>query len=339
MADRVFPNNTEVDMGSKISFSGIDWTSVEQNMQTNKFASSHDEQIKNLLKMAEMTMDDSEGDNDPDDKEDYVSEKTETEELNIDGGKITEMLKESKSNTTMKKIAFTHPSQISAEAIESAKAAGDENLVNTILAARKANRQRIAGIIESKMVKEANLAQRQAQRENIVKMAQIEEFETPKSQLESMSVGDLRQLVASFGGDAPQYFKDALDAKEKTGVDVSGMNAMAFTSPTKFSKAQREAFNKIAQSYGMPSEYVNSMCAPIYSKEVETLTNEVKEIFASNISQKSKDTLITTMIKEAKLSPDSKSEFINYWNNTLGYQDKGFWPDVAADYGDNKKEN
>ena len=56
MADRVFPNNTEVDMGSKISFSGIDWTSVEQNMQTNKFASSHDDQIKNLLKMANMAL-------------------------------------------------------------------------------------------------------------------------------------------------------------------------------------------------------------------------------------------------------------------------------------------
>jgi hypothetical protein len=343
MADRVFPNNTEVDMGSKISFSGIDWTSVEQNMQTNKFASSHDEQIKNLLKMAEMTMDDSEGDNDPDDKEDYVSEETETEELNedenIDGGKITEMLKESKSNTTMKKIAFTHPSQISAEAIESAKAAGDENLVNTILAARKANRQRIAGIIESKMVKEANLANRQAQREKIVKMAQAEEVEVPKSQLDSMSKEDLRQLVDSFGGNAPQYFKDALEAKEKVASGEPQLGAMAFTSPTKFSKAQREAFNKIAQAYGMPSEYVNSMGAPIYSKEVETLANEVKEIFASNISQKSKDALITTMIKEAKLSPDSKSEFINYWNDILGYQDKEFWPDVAADYGDNKKEN
>ena len=42
MADRVFPNNTNVDMGSKISFSGIDWSSVEQNMQNNKYASSQD---------------------------------------------------------------------------------------------------------------------------------------------------------------------------------------------------------------------------------------------------------------------------------------------------------
>ena len=54
MADRVFPNNTNVDMGSKISFSGIDWNSVEQNIQKNKYASSQDEQIAHLLKMAEM---------------------------------------------------------------------------------------------------------------------------------------------------------------------------------------------------------------------------------------------------------------------------------------------
>jgi len=343
MADRVFPNNTEVDMGSKISFSGIDWTSVEQNMQTNKFASSHDEQIKNLLKMANMALAEDEDPEEAEEQEEEAVEKDEDEIADDEKAtekdeKIMDMLKES-SNKTMKKIAFTHPSQISAEAIEAAEAAGDTALVNTILAARKANRQRIAGVIESNMIKEARLAERQAQREKIVKMAQTEEVEVPKSQLDSMSVEDMRQLVSSFGGDAPQYFKDALEAKEKGEVDVSGMNAMAFTSPTKFSRAQREAFNKIAQSLGMPSEYVNSMCAPIYSKEVETLANEVKEIFASNISQKSKNALITTMIKEAKLSPDSKSEFINYWNDILGYQDKEFWPDVAADYGDNKKEN
>jgi hypothetical protein len=43
------------------------------------------------------------------------------------------------------------------------------------------------------------------------------------------------------------------------------------------------------------------------------------------------------LIKEAKLSADSKIEFINYWNNVLGYQDKSFWPDVAADYTDGTK--
>ena len=337
MADRIFPNNTEVDMGSKISFSGIDWASVEQNMQNNKFASSQDEQIKNLLKMAEMTMDDDKGDNDPDDKEDYVSEETETEELNekenFDGGKITEMLKESKSNTTMKKIAFTHPSQISAEAIEAAQAAGDEHLVKTILSARKANRTRIANIIEEKMANETRLAERQAQRENIIRIAQ--ESEVPASQLNEMSTENLQQLVDSFEGEAPDYFKTTLEKRKN---EESSMGALAFTSPTKFSKAQRSAFNKIAQSLGMPSEYVDSMCAKVYAKEVEALAKEVKEIYASNVSEKTKTALITATIKEAKLSPDSKSEFIDYWNDVLGYQDKEFWPAVAADY-DTSKEN
>ncbi len=338
MADRVFPNNTEVDMGSKISFSGIDWTSVEQNMQNNKFASSQDEQIKNLLKMAEMVMGEEADDEEEvesekeDDKAEPAEEKTDKDE-NFDGGKITEMLKESKSNTTMKKIAFTHPSQISAEAIEVAKAAGDENLVKTILSARKANRKRLAGIIEEKIAKEANLSERQAQRENIIKVAQ--EAEVPASQLDSMSTDDLRQLVASFQGNAPDYFKAALDKREN---EAAGMGALAFTSPTKFSKAQRSAFNKIAQSLGMPSEYVDSMCAKVYAKEVEALAKEVKEIYASNVSDKTKTSLITATIKEAKLSPDSKAEFIDYWNDVLGYQDKEFWPAVAADY-DSSKEN
>ena len=33
MADRIFPNSNNVDMGSKIQFSGIDWSEVETNIK------------------------------------------------------------------------------------------------------------------------------------------------------------------------------------------------------------------------------------------------------------------------------------------------------------------
>jgi hypothetical protein len=237
----------------------------------------------------------------------------------------------------MKKIAFTHPSQISAEAIEAAEAAGDTKLVNTILAARKANRQRIASAIETKMTKEAGLAKRQAQREAIIKMAQNMETAVPQSQLDSMSVTDMEQLVDSFKGNAPEYFTKALE--EKKNKSNSSLDVMAFTSPTKFSTAQRNAFNKVALSLGMPKEYVDSMCTPSYSQEVLSLANEIKGVYASNVSSKTKQALTKSLIKEAKLSPDSKSEFIDYWNNVLGYQDKDFWPMVASDYDDGKKVN
>jgi hypothetical protein len=73
------------------------------------------------------------------------------------------------------------------------------------------------------------------------------------------------------------------------------------------------------------------------SPKVESLSKSIKEVFSTNLSDKVKTATVKTLIKEAKLSADSKSEFINYWNNVLGYQDKDFWPLVAADYTDGKK--
>lgn len=226
MADRVFPNNTNVDMGSKISFSGIDWSSVEQNMQNNKYASSQDEQIKHLLKMAEMAegMSDYADYAEEEDEmveamndyaEDCEADTNEEEEGHEEEGKaeLEHRMKGANTNKAMRKIAFTHPNQISAEAIEAAQAAGDTALVNTILAARKANRQRIASAIETKMTKEAHIAKRMAQREAIVRMAESIEQEVPKNQLDEMSKDDLQQLVDSFNGKAPEYFVNALEKK------------------------------------------------------------------------------------------------------------------------------
>ena len=348
MADRVFPNNTNVDMGSKISFSGIDWSSVEQNMQNNKYASSQDEQIKHLLKMAEMAegMSDYADYAEEEDEmveamndyaEDCEADTKEEEEYEKEGkDELEHRMKGANTNKAMRKIAFTHPNQISAEAIEAAQAAGDTALVNTILAARKANRQRIASAIETKMTKEAHIAKRMAQRAAIVKMAE----DMSEESLQDKSLDELKDLIDSQGGPekAMQTLKDVYTEKGGKIEDVK-VDVMAFTSPTKFSKAQREAFNKVAFSLGMPKEYVDSMCAPVVSKEVEALANEVKEVMATNVSKNTKQSLVKSLLKEAKLSQDSKSEFIDYWNNVLGYQDKDFWPMVAADYDNGKKVN
>jgi hypothetical protein len=424
MADRVFPNNTNVDMGSKISFSGIDWSSVEQNIQKNKYASSQDEQIAHLLKMAEM-MDNEKNAEDCEAEEMHgkkaktkeekqheeegkkelkhrdpkgkLSKEASYEEVPLDAyDKVVKKLlngdyqKEypelpnfsseaelfdwimdgnskfyrdlaehehwkqeniydtppdefdrganNKGKTTMRKIAFTHPSQISAEAIEAAEAAGDTKLVNTILAARKANRQRIASAIESKMTKEAGLAKRQAQRAAIIKMAE----DMSDDSLADKTLEELKELVDAAGGidKAPEALKNAFKSKGgKMETEATEIDVMAFTSPAKFSKAQREAFNKVALSLGMPKEYVDSMCSPAVSQKVINLANEIKGVYASNISGKTKKAIAQSLVKEAKLSSDSKSEFIDYWNNVLGYQDKDFWPMVAADYDNGKRVN
>jgi hypothetical protein len=122
-------------------------------------------------------------------------------------------------------------------------------------------------------------------------------------------------------------------------ADESEAPTLAFTSPTKFTKAQRASFAKIAKSLGMPDEYVKAMCTPVLSPETERLNREINEIKMSRVSEKTKNSLIKTLIKEAKLSTESKNEFIRYWNETLGYQDKQFYKDVAADYVDGKKVN
>ena len=55
MADRVFPNNTELDMGSKISFSGIDWASVEDNLKNNRFSQLQDDPSSKIIALLEQS--------------------------------------------------------------------------------------------------------------------------------------------------------------------------------------------------------------------------------------------------------------------------------------------
>lgn len=497
MQNRIFPNNTEVDMGSKLVFNSIDWTEVEDNMHNQKFANSHTEQIKSLLKLAGM-------DAEAEEHEDKDHEEAETEDLDTEAGleksaqgfkdfykkykpltvdevddftpapkrrdfdltfkKKPEMMDEApemmdeapammdedldmmdedldmmdeapagediirvtpvptperprgsflkdikidvknnemeaiiesggklmhyfyeiskdenpelyrefleyarqmtpetktstwfnekakpilkiedafevgsetfasaKTNTrkAMKKIAFTHPNQISAEAIEQAKAAGDTKLVNTILAARKANRQRIASAIQAKMQDQNDLAQRVAKRESLLK-----KVVASSSEYEKMNERALEEMINKAGGfeKSSKALQDAYLSKTASrNLDLD------FVSPTEFTKAQREAFNKIAQANGFPKEYINVMCAPVISPEVESLAQEARTIYSSNLSDKTKKTLLSSLIKEAELSNESKAAFIKYWNEDLGYQAKDFWPDVAANYTEGHK--
>lgn len=320
MADRVFPNNTELDMGSKISFSGIDWASVEDNLKNNRFSQLQDDpssKIIALLEQSGYSLDESEeaevqqlvdqalsekanlegGESDGEDHtmfEEDMSDDLEGDDMTSgpeDESKSVDMVFEShdpmahfssNGNNKMKKIAFTKPEQISAEAIEKAMADGNFELVNTIKAARKANRQRIANALISRM-----------------KTAESEQAVT----------------------------KQAVDA---------------FQSPTKFSSSTRDSFKKIAKSLGMPEEYVEKMCGPVekpLSSKVKALNGQIKELFSTSLPESVKTASIKALIKEAELSGESKKEFVDYWNNVLGYQDKDFWPAAAEDYSEGKKGN
>jgi len=355
MADRVFPNNVNVDMGSKVEFSGINWDAVQASLTNNRFAQDNTDKVLELLEQAGygdlseeqvQQIDDlvksvtenkegmdgmkdeeaqdkmkSMGDEEDEDYEDDGDEMKSMDEMKDDTSAMHDIAswKTSGSNK-MRKIAFTNPSQISAEAIELAMANGDAKLVNTILAARKENRNRIASAIKEK----SELEIRKAQRASIVKKAQEDSSE---DEMTCEECGEKFEKGTGVEGD--KYC-----CQECADKDIT----TAFVSPAKFTQAQRESFKKIALASGMPKEYVDAMCGttPV-SPRVETLNRSINEVYASNLSDSVKTATIKTLIKEAKLSADSKSEFINYWNNVLGYQDKSFWPDVAADYTDGTK--
>lgn len=283
MADRVFPNNSEVNMGSKLTFNTIDWGDVESNIKNNnKFADDQTNKIKELLKLSESSCHDDDSEDEKEAEKDEACNSS-TEEFVLEE-------KTAKTNTTMKKIAFTHPSQISAEAIEKAQQEGNTELVNTILAARKANRMRIAKAIEGKLQKQSQT-----------------------SQLSEKSLNKVAEIQG-----------------KSTSVDQ-------FVSPTQFTQAQRNSFEKTAMALGFPKEYVQAMCSKELPTEVVQLNNDIKSIYASGASENAKISAVTKLVKEAGLSPESKKEFIDYWNNILGYQDKEFWGLVAKDYTENEK--
>jgi hypothetical protein len=382
MADRIFPNNINVDMGSKIQFSGIDYENVKKLMNNNfRAAQSSEQEIQDLLRelqenedmnteemgadmgkldsdMGNFDMDMDNMDTDMDNMDtdmdnmdtDMDNMDTDIEDMDTDMDNVgTDMdnYDLSKplvaSTNKIKRIAFTHPSQISAEAIERAQAAGDEKLVKTILAARKENRKRIASAIESRIASEQKLEIRKAHRNSIIKLAEENSSFNPID-FDIFDLEALEQLKSQNPELIPDTYMEQRRQEETmknpidTEMSTDGMK-MSFTSPTKFTKAQRESFNKIAMSLGMPKSYVEAMCAPVIPNDVKKLSKEIKEVYSSNVSDKVKTSVIKSLIKEASLSPDSKREFIDYWNNVLGYQDKDFWPLVAADYEDGKKVN
>lgn len=323
MADRVYPNNIGTDMGSKTEFLGIDWNEVEDSIKNKRYAQSEDEQLQALVDMLtkegidvdqgslEDAMEPLEepekflpnGDiNDPyaDDGGAYAdavdSFHNSLDSLygNEDGedGNGYEPIMAGKSSqiqriasNQMKKIAFTSPNQISAEALEAALASGDKAMANTILAARKANRQRIASVIQENLRKEAKLAKRRVERMRIVEAA--------------------------------------TETEDK---------AVKFASPTKFTPAQRLAFNQAAINLGLPKEYVEAMVPAPVSPQIKKLAGKMQEVVNAKMSDDTKKSALVGLIKQAKLTPESKSEFIRYWNEVLGYQDKEFWQEAAKDY-------
>ncbi len=239
MADRIFPNRIQEEaLDSDLVFQGIDWDNFNERLakakspkmdeKTKKMlqdlneTSEEDaedlsdvpEQLREHVKKKQKSKDkdhddedhDKDHDKDHDDEDhdkDHDDDEHDEEEEDDDKGPMKRKGPKKKDNKK-KSYAFNHPSQISAEAIETALANGDQELANVILAVRHERRVRLAEKIERQIVAQnaqnVKLAQRKAYRQNIVDSLPAE---TSKKEVKS---SDEFVKVSSMNNSAKKAF-------------------------------------------------------------------------------------------------------------------------------------
>ena len=325
MADRIFPTNVNEDpLDSEMVFQGIDWDNFNNRLAEVKEAKKGElppglakwkaeQEAAKGKKNAESGDDEHKaGDNPgikklvenlkPEDKEVVkqvvCATKTCKKEMTCDSCKKCADCcdcKDDKPNHVTKgygkkaSVTFTHPSQLSAEAVEAAIASGDEPLKNAILAARHERRVRLASKVEE-MINEENeknekLAQRRAYRESLV------------------------QRVAA----AEKAIKTANTKKSQEPKDT-------FVKASELSSKAKKVFAQKAIAEGFPMEYIEAMLgeqAPVVDNTVE-----IKEVMSSELTANIKKAAVESMVKTATLTDADYSRLIDYWTNELGYGDR-----------------
>ena len=311
MADRIFPNTfKEEPLDSDLVFKGIDWDNFNTKLAEVKNGEHNNElpeEFREILakknsedmpKEVEEKFEEKNKENDkkdgnlsnvPEGLRDHVrkmqekakgkkSEKSEEESEDHD---------EASEKGSMKKKAyhFTHPAQLTAEAIEAAQSSGNEELVKAIVAARHERRVRLASKIEEKVAEEVEinekLAQRKAYRESLVN--KVVKAESSKRTRTSSS--------DDF-------------------VKVSNM-----------SNSSKKVFAAKAIAQGFPQEYVEAMLGNNETIKADN-TEEIRNVMSSELSINIKKSAVSSMVKVAKLTDADYSRLISYWKNELGYGDQ-----------------
>ena len=197
-----------------------------------------------------------------------------------------------KGKSEKKAYHFNHASQLSAEAVEAAVAAGDEDLKDAILAARHDRRVRLAGKIERQV---------QANKETNVKLAQRRAYR--------------EALVQKVAANMEVEKEAAMEKECESGAKSDMKEAKAFSS------AARKAFAAKALAEGFPIEYVNARLGETSAPAVDKLSN-IKDVLASGLETNVKVAAASSMIKVATLSDADYSRIVDYWKNELGYGDQ-----------------
>ena len=297
MADRIFPTHVNEDpLDSEMVFQGINWDNFNNKLAEVKEAGKTSGKLNPALQkyLDEKNANTSEKcsacdcepcECDDDGKKDKKDAKKDASVQDIIDALPEAEKKKLKASSS---IVFSHPSQLSADAVEAAIAAGDVDLKNAILAARHERRVRLASkvetIVKAEAEKNQKLAQRKAYRESLVtKVANDEK--------------------------AAQKVKTA-NTKTESG----------FRPITNLPVNAKKAFASKALAQGFPQEYVDAMLgnnAPVADNTVD-----IKNVMASNLTTSVKKTAVASMVKEATLSDADYSRLIDYWKNDLGYGDQ-----------------
>lgn len=312
MADRIFPTNVNEDpIDSEMVFQGIDWDNFNNRLaevkEAKKGKGKLNDGLQAYLDRKNAKSDDKEEEagkdheayaEDGDKKADVtdlyksLSPEDKAKVKKVIGGDKEDHGDE--TNHVIKKkasVTFTHPSQLSAEAVEAAIASGDEGLKNAILAARHERRVRLASKVEEMInvenEKNEKLAQRRAYREALV------------------------ERVAS----AEKAIKTA---KSKKSEKVASEEPV-FVKVSELSNDAKKVFAQRAIAQGFPIEYVEAM---IGTQETPDNTVEIREVMSSELNKTVKMAAVKSMVREATLTDADYSRLIDYWVNELGYGDK-----------------
>ena len=286
MADRIFPNKfQESGLDSELVFTGINWDTFNERLAAVKDGEGDKKAPKELMdalndkypeefdeeaesndkeggsKYAAYAEDDEDSEEDDEDMEDEDEDESDEDEDDDD--------EESEMEKRASRIVFNNPSQLSAEAVEAAIAAGDTRFANTILAARHERRVRLATQIETNIktaqAHQTALNQRKAYRENLVKVASNNERRTATAQKSAAQ-------------------KSALP----TFVKASALNNNA-----------KKAFAAKAVASGFPAEYVEAMLNTPVAESPKVA--EIKQVMASNLNNNIKKQVVASIVKEASL--------------------------------------
>ena len=318
MADRIFPNRyQEEPLDSDLVYQAINWDNFNTKLAevqngvnetelpaefkevlAKKKSEDMPEEVEEMFKKKN-TRDDEDADDlsdVPEQLREFVKKKQDKSK-----GKNAESVEEEKPVKTdeandkkgknMKKantVVFNHPSQLSAEAVESAIAEGDQELANAILAARHERRVRLAGKIETRIAEETErsvkLAQRKAYRENLVKMA----AENTKT--------------------------------VRTATKTQVQSQDGFVKVSQLDNYSKKAFASKAIAQGFPKEYVDAILGE--SKPVVDNTSEIRNVMSSKLTDNVKKAAVSSMVKVATLTDADYSRLVDYWKNELGYGDQ-----------------